>query len=299
MKTAENLKGTLALLGLLAAGLGTLQAGQLQVNGSAPYMCATVQNASTANGTPIVVYSCSPGPDKQWTYSEGQFLGIGTANGTSMCLDVKDNGTTPGTTVDLWPCNGQQNQQWQLGNGGIVGKQSGLCLDSAGGPTVDNAIQLVMNLCNGTTSQNWVLNEMIMELDTNAPYKCADAEGGSGAAGTPVISYSCSGEPGYVWTYQQNEILGFGTGAGARCFSATGSTAGSLVVLNPCTGKENQEWTIETGEDIGISGSTINQIVSLRSGLCLDSSGGPSVGGGTQLVVNKCTAATSQNWLVY
>src|SRR5580704_8333742 len=97
--TCLQVPGTLLLLGMLGASLGPANAAQLQVNAAAPYVCASAQNAATVNNTPVVVSSCSAAPQNEWYYIEGQFEGIGTANGVVTCLDVKGNGTTPGTLV--------------------------------------------------------------------------------------------------------------------------------------------------------------------------------------------------------
>jgi hypothetical protein len=56
-------------------------------------------------------------------------------------------------------------------------------------------------------------------------------------------------------------------------------------------GTASQNWWVVRYTD-----SSNGVIVGYPSGLCLDSAGGPNVGGGTQLVVNKCNGATSQNW---
>jgi len=65
-----------------------------------------------------------------------------------------------------------------------------------------------------------------------------------------------------------------------------GTTPGSLVDLYACNGQQNQQWYLQLGAIIGV-----------QSSLCLDSSGGPASGGGTQLVMNECNQAASQNWV--
>ena len=169
--------GTLSLLVVLAS-LAPANAAQIQLNGNSPYKCIAVANGDTANGTPVILYSCSGGPEDRWNYGDGQFLGIGTANGKSMCLDVKAQGTTAGTLVDLYQCNGQQNQQWEIyGNGAIYGVQSGMCLDSKGGTSVGGGTQLVINPCSSTAaSQVWLVRGMQFQLNGNAPYVCITAE---------------------------------------------------------------------------------------------------------------------------
>jgi len=66
--------GTLLFLAL-AANLGPARAAQLEVNTSAPHLCGVVEGGNTANGTPVIAYSCSGGPEDQWNYVNGQLQG--------------------------------------------------------------------------------------------------------------------------------------------------------------------------------------------------------------------------------
>jgi hypothetical protein len=283
--------GSLALLGILAAGLRPANAAQLQVNTNAPHLCAVVQGAATANNTPIIAYSCSGGPEDKWNYIDGQLQGIGTANGKAMCMDVKGQGLTPGTLVDLFNCNGQQNQEWEFYGGQIQSVQSGLCLDSNGGPSTGGGKQLIVNTCSTASSQNWIVRGMQFQLNANAPYNCVADNAGDTANGTPVLSYNCAESPQQIWNYSGSQIQGIGTNNGkSTCLTAGGLTIGSLVTLSSCESLNTQGWEI-----LGYT-SLYNEVVLSLVGLCLDSSGGPSVGGGTQLVVNNCTGAASQNW---
>ena len=294
---------TLTVLGLLAASLGPAKAAQLQLNTSSPHSCAVVEGGNTASGTPVIAYSCSGGPEEQWEYVNGQLLGIGTANGKSMCLDVTANGIAPGTLVDLWPCNGGFNQQWSIIDGSIVTAEpeamGDLCLDSEGGPSTGGGTQLVINECTYGPSQNWIVRGLQIELNASAPYLCVNVSGGDTANGTPVITYSCDDGPAQVWSLENDQILGTGTENGvSKCLTAAKfATAGSLVNLTSCSSSllEQQAWNITVSCDGGASHCIV---LADAAYLCLDSSGGPSVGGGTQLVVNTCSNAASQNWNV-
>jgi len=290
-------------LGVLVACLGPANAAQLQVNGGTPYLCAAVQGSNIANKTPVIAYPCSGGPNDHWQYIGGQLQGIGTSSAGAKCLDVEGQGTTPGTLVDLYACVGQLNQQWEIVDGTtmglptstlVMGVQSLLCLDSAGGPSVGGGTQLVMNTCTGSGSQNWILREMQFELATSNPYLCASV--GSSANGSPVISYSCDGAPSQLWNYVNGEIYGLGSeGTTDKCLTSVAATAGSLVELDKCTGKATQQWFLL---DWFLADGSITNAIGIGGGLCLDNSGGPPSGGGTQLVINPCTGAASQNWNV-
>lgn len=302
MKRLQTL-GTLPLLGVLAACLLPVEAAQIQVNGGAPYQCVAVQGSNIANGTAVIAYPCSGAPNDHWQYVGGQLEGIGTSSAGGKCLDVKGQGTAPGTLVDLFACNGQLNQQWEFVDGTdfglpssslIMGVQSSLCLDSAGGPSVGGGTQLIINTCTGLGSQNWILREMQFELASSNPYACASV--GSSTNGSPVISYSCDGAPSQLWNYVNGEIYGLGSeGTKDKCLTTVAATAGSLVELNKCTGTAEQQWFIL---DWFLSDGSITNAIGIGGALCLDNSGGPPSGGGTQLVVNPCNGSASQNWNV-
>ena len=288
---------------VLAASAGRARALDLQLNTNAPYKCAAVEGGSTANGTPVIAYSCSGAFDQNWNYLEGQLIG---GNG-EKCLDVADNGVTAGTLVDYYTCHGSQNQQWliqagQDGTTAIVGVQSGFCLDSSGGPSVGGGTQLVINPCSGATSQNWNVRRSMFELNTAAPYRCIAVNDAKTVNGTPVIATSCSTAFQDEWNYNYGTLDGIGTanpgtGEKYKCLTATGETSGSTVEIGACTAtlEPTQIWTIENGALLGLADTTL--IVGVN-GLCVDSKGGPSVGGGTQLIIDTCTGATSQNWIV-
>jgi hypothetical protein len=299
--------GALPLLAMLAAGVSPANATVLQINSNAPFVCAAVEGGQTANGTPVLAYSCSVAFDQQWNYIAGQFYGLGTASGAGKCLDVEGAATAPGTLVDLWDCNGGQNQQWKVINGADIGlpattlirsNQTDLCLDSAG-PSVGGGKQLVMNVCTGATSQNWNLRNIHFQINSGPPYVCAAVEGAFTANGTPVLAYSCSGDIPQEWSYAAGRLEGIGTANGGpgMCLDVKGAATepGTLVDLWECNGGLNQQWKILNGPDIGLPASTL--IYGFQSGLCLDSTG-PSLDGGRQLVINTCTGATSQNWNV-
>ncbi len=66
---------------------------------------------------------------------------------------------------------------------------------------------------------------------------------------------------------------------------------GALVVLNQCSNAVSQQRAPVQGVSGGIATNP-----DFAPATCLDSSGGPTVGGYKQLVVNDCNSGTSQNW---
>ena len=71
-------------------------------------------------------------------------------------MDVQGNGAggAGGTPVDAYACTGGTNQKWYYYNGELINLQYGLCLDAT--KSTDSTV-LVVNPCNGSTSQQWQL----------------------------------------------------------------------------------------------------------------------------------------------
>ena len=148
-------------------GVTITQTSAQTVNGGTITVCADVGGAATANGTPVGPYPCNNQLNEQWMLSNGQFIGLGTANATSECLSVKGNSTEPGALVELDTCkNGNSFQLWTvLGvssssgspSGVIISSGNGFCLDSRG--QAGAGLQLAVNPCgdNLPAGQAWTL----------------------------------------------------------------------------------------------------------------------------------------------
>jgi len=98
----------------------------------------------------VQAYDCQAAPDEQFEWVDYTIFTLGA----QRCLDVFADNTSPGAKVDSAICNGTGAQVWYYDNGQIVNAHSGLCLDAT---NMANETQLVMNNCNGGTSQNWQL----------------------------------------------------------------------------------------------------------------------------------------------
>jgi hypothetical protein len=173
-----------------------------------------VEGGNTAPGTPVIAYSCSGGSEDQWQFINGQFQGIGTANGVSTCLDVQGGVVAAGALVVLNTCDGAASQQWAAGleatsvppvfyTGIVSGISIGInvaCLDSSGGPSVGGGTQLVINPCGNAKTQNWIVRGAQFQVSSGPPYLCATVQGNKTASGTPVIASACKmGVPPEAW----------------------------------------------------------------------------------------------------
>ena len=114
--------------------------------------CLDVTGGSTANGTQPQLWTCTSGPNQQWTVGSDN-----TVRGLGKCLDVTGSGTADGTVVQLWDCFGGPNQQWTRSSSGqLVNVGSGKCLDVKDGSTADGA-RLQIWTCTGAAQQRWTV----------------------------------------------------------------------------------------------------------------------------------------------
>jgi hypothetical protein len=113
--------------------------------------CLDVNNAGTADGTKVQLWTCNGTAAQTWTRNGLTWRGLG------KCLDVSGAGTADNTKVQLWTCNGTGAQNWVPGaNGSLVNPNSGKCLDIAGGATADGT-QAQIFTCSGGANQRWNL----------------------------------------------------------------------------------------------------------------------------------------------
>ena len=115
-------------------------------------LCVDVRGASSANLTPVQVYTCNGTSAQQWTVASGN-----TLQALGKCLDINGGGTGNGTTVNLYDCNGTGAQVWQpQSDGALYNPQSGKCLDDTGWSTTPGT-QLQIWSCTGSANQAWAL----------------------------------------------------------------------------------------------------------------------------------------------
>jgi chitinase len=114
-------------------------------------LCVDVRSASTANFTPVQVYTCNGTSAQQWTAAGSTLQALG------KCMDINAAGTANGTTVDLYDCNGTGAQVWQhQSDGAYLNPASGKCLDDTNVSTTPGT-QLQIWTCAGSANQTWSL----------------------------------------------------------------------------------------------------------------------------------------------
>ncbi|MFF9340254.1 ThuA domain-containing protein [Streptomyces sp. NPDC014773] len=114
--------------------------------------CLDVDNAQTADGTKIQLWTCNGSGAQTWTVG-----GDGTVKALGKCLDVSGGGSADGTKIQLWTCNGTGAQKWAPQSDGTVrNPQSGKCLDASGG-TWNDGTAVHLWTCHTGPNQKWTL----------------------------------------------------------------------------------------------------------------------------------------------
>jgi hypothetical protein len=115
-------------------------------------LCVDVRGASTAEFTPVQVYTCNGTDAQQWTVVEAG----STLHALGMCMDINGGGTADGTTVDLYTCNNTAAQVFiPQSDGALYNPQSNKCLDDTG--YGGSGTQLQIWDCTGNSNQQWNL----------------------------------------------------------------------------------------------------------------------------------------------
>ncbi|MFB8194506.1 PQQ-dependent sugar dehydrogenase [Streptomyces rochei] len=114
--------------------------------------CLDVDNAGTADGTEVQLWSCNQSSAQAWTVA-----GDGTLRALGKCLDVSGGGSADGTRIQLWTCNGTGAQKWAAQPDSTVrNPQSGKCLDASGG-TWNDGTPVHLWTCHTGPNQKWTL----------------------------------------------------------------------------------------------------------------------------------------------
>jgi hypothetical protein len=256
----------------------TLTGGQSSAVTGEAGLCVDVRGASTANHTPVQLYTCDGTNAQQWNVVTADH----SLRSLGECLDVTGGGTANGTLADLYTCNATGAQVWvPQANGELLNPQSGRCLDDPGSSTTAGT-QLEIWDCNDGANQKWTLPDTAQV--TGYGGLCVDIKGANTANGTPVQLYNCDGTAAQNWSVV---TAGNTLDAMGKCLDvAGGATAdGTTVNLYDCNGTGAQVWVPQAN----------GELLNPQSGKCLDDPGF-STTWGTQLAIWDCNDGTNQVW---
>ncbi|MEU3294363.1 RICIN domain-containing protein [Streptomyces longwoodensis] len=128
--------------------------------------CVDASGGGTANGTPLIQWSCGDHQtNQQWQFSatDSGYYRITNRNSAAngQVIDVPGDPSANGTALTTWGWNGGANQQWMPVLEGdnryhLVSRSSGKCLDVTGASTADGTA-LDQWTCNGGSNQSFQL----------------------------------------------------------------------------------------------------------------------------------------------
>ena len=114
--------------------------------------CVDVDNASTADGAKIQLWTCNNSAAQRWSRVGTTLRALG------KCLDVAGGATANGTKVQLWTCNGSAAQVWQAqANGSVLNPLSGKVLDAAEASSADGTQIHIWEYVGGA-NQHWTIS---------------------------------------------------------------------------------------------------------------------------------------------
>jgi hypothetical protein len=142
-----------ATLQYTPAGSGTSGSGSVHPIKGLAGKCVDDKGNSSANGTAIVIWSCSGSDQAQnWKFTNNELVH------NNKCLNDKASGGS-GSKVILYACNSGSNEKWsELANGELKLKARGgtLCLNDPGSST-KNGTQLIVFTCKVSANEKWAL----------------------------------------------------------------------------------------------------------------------------------------------
>ncbi|MBI1742161.1 ricin-type beta-trefoil lectin domain protein [Candidatus Acetothermia bacterium] len=126
--------------------------GRIRLSGQ--IYCANVSGASTATGTPIVLYSCGspPYPNEVFSFTDAGEIAWG-----GKCFNVSGGYPIPGSPMVLYDCglvdSPYQNEQFHLT--GQITSGGGQCLDMTGGVSFNGVAIEVYPCVAGARNEVW------------------------------------------------------------------------------------------------------------------------------------------------
>ncbi|WP_043967638.1 glycoside hydrolase family 27 protein [Micromonospora haikouensis] len=148
--------------------------------------------------------------------------------------------SVPAREAVLLVVSGTEDTGGGTRTGGLVGRQSGRCLDVNNFATT-NGTQAQLWDCTGASNQTWTYTSA-RQLRVYGN-KCLDAYNAGTANGTRVVIWDCNDQANQQWTVNAD-----GTIRGAQsglCVDASGAATanGTKIVLWTCGSADNQRWS--------------------------------------------------------
>ncbi|MDR7277259.1 ricin-type beta-trefoil lectin domain protein [Catenuloplanes atrovinosus] len=238
--------------------------------------CVDDYTGNTANGNPIVLWSCNDGGSQLWSVR-----GDGRLEVVGKCLTIGADGVT----TELSDCSTATTQVWTAGAGGqIRNPASGRCLTAA--DPVQNTRLTVAACTAGNVGQIWSLPTAPVTITGVPPQhwttsaKVAVAVTATALPSRTIARFSATGLPTGV-------LLDPATGKLSGTPTAAGS-GGAIVTVTDSSGvgaSTSFQWTVHHGQITG------------PSPWCADNSRG-GLTDGNPIIVWFCNDGDTQLWTV-
>jgi hypothetical protein len=127
--------------------------------------CVDVRSASTANGTPVQIYTCNQTGAQKWNLSGSTAQVLG-----NKCLTVAGSSPKNGSAVQISTCtSGNALQAWTVSGQQIKMKNYNLCLDLTDGNDKAGTALQVWACDSRNTNQTWTVQTSTPATPTPAP----------------------------------------------------------------------------------------------------------------------------------
>ncbi|TRM64092.1 ricin B lectin domain-containing protein [Schizophyllum amplum] len=226
---------------------------------SGTQMCLDAGN-NLADGVAMKIWQCYDNLAQQsWNYlSANQHFTVGS--GPTECLDLRDGNQSDGATTQTWACSASNtNQKWTTtaatastsssatpsSDGQVLhpNGNSGKCLNVAGDAASGTPVQMWVDDCDGSDSQNFILSHGSTQVKLAGTNFCLDA-GDNISNGVAMKIWLCDARLAQqTWYYtEDNRIAVEGYG---QCLDVSRGSLdnGNAVQTWACTdGNTNQIW---------------------------------------------------------
>ncbi|KAJ7238352.1 ricin B lectin domain-containing protein [Mycena haematopus] len=164
--------------------------------------CVDLTNGNVTDGNVVQIWSCTDGPNQQWTLTTGATETITPWTSSTTCLTAPTNAN--GGKIVVEPCNGSAGQKWtEIGSTIVV--YGNMCLDVPNG-NATNGVHPQIWECTpgvGNANQQFVYFTSDQNIQWINEDMCLDLTDGSLASGNQM--WAC-----YQDANQNNQIWNFG-----------------------------------------------------------------------------------------
>ncbi len=260
--------------------------------------CADVEDAASADGTPVNLLECHGNANQQWEPElVAPFFRVRGLAG--KCLQPGDDTGSGNPGLVIGPCDGAEDL-WQPDASfptgfTLIHMSTGMCMDVEGASSADGT-RLQLFPCHGGVNQLWSFDvpptPPLPEPGTLVGLggKCADVEDAATADGTPVNLFECHGNANQRWQFESVAPFFRVRGLAGKCLQPGGLTGSGNpgLVIGPCDGSEDR-WQPSGSFPSGFT------LAHVDTGMCMDVEDASAVDG-TPLQLFPCHGGANQVW---